>query len=67
MNTYYQKNKEKLKEIARNCNHQQGGKEKAKEYYVNKKKQDCKNKHEINIQNYLVKKIYKKRISKKQI
>ena len=38
MNTYYQKNKEKLKEIARNRNHQQGGKEKAKEYYVNKKK-----------------------------
>ena len=34
-NTYYQQNKEKLKEYARNCYHSSNGKVIAKEYYIN--------------------------------
>ena len=41
------------------------GKEQAKEYYENK--ENCKNKLEINIKNYVMKKRYKQRICKKKI
>ena len=36
-NTYYQQNKEKLKEYARNCYHSSNGKAIAKEYYIDNK------------------------------
>ena len=38
MITFYQKNKERLQELAWNCHHQQSEIEKAKAYYENKKK-----------------------------
>ena len=50
-NTYYQRNKERLLERARNHYHQQGGKEKAKKYGNNKV---FGNKREVNIENYLM-------------
>ena len=47
------KERKKVREKAQTNYHQEGGKERAKEYYEIKK--DCKSNHEINIENCLMK------------
>ena len=54
-NIYYQSNKERLQKQAQNCDHQKSWKEEAKEY-IKITRKDCKNKQEINIKNYPIKK-----------
>ena len=65
-NTYYQRNKKNSARSIKNCYHQGGTKEKASECYKMIKK-GCKRKPIMNTGNYLMKKIYKKRIWKKLI